>query len=116
VAATARDPDLEVVLPGHQRTGAGADPAGGVPGHVVQPEHRLDREPLEQPVGDHRPGAETVLLGGLEHQVDGAGEASFGRENVSGTEDHRHVPVVAAGVHDPVVARAVRAVAAFGER
>jgi hypothetical protein len=33
-----------------------------------------------------------------------------------GAEDHGHVPVVTAGVHDPVVPGPVRPVAAFGER
>jgi hypothetical protein len=57
-----------------------------------------------------------MLLGGLEDQVDGAGEPALGGQDKPGAEDHGHVPVVTAGVHDAVVPRSVRPVAAFGER
>jgi hypothetical protein len=116
VAASADDADLDVVLAGHQAAGAGADPAASVPGHVVQAEDRFHGEPFEQTVRDHRLGAEPVFLSGLEDQVHDAGEAALGRQDPGGTKDHRHVPVVAAGVHDAMVDRPVRPCAPFGQR
>jgi hypothetical protein len=116
VPAASGDTYLEVVLAGHETTDAGADAAGGVAGHVVQTEDRIDGEPVEQPVRDHRLGAESVFFGGLEDQVDGAGEAALSRQDMGGAQQHGHVAVVAAGVHDAVVLGPVGPRAALGQR
>ena len=108
--------DLEPVLGGHQWARPGRQVAGRQAGGVVQAEHRVDGEPGEQPVVDHRAGAAAVLLGGLEHEPDRARDVVPVHEPVRGAEHHRHVPVVAAGVHRALVAGAVRPVlAALGE-
>lgn len=61
--------------------------------------HGVDGEPLEQTVGQHRLGAGSGLFGGLEQQSDGAVELMTDGECRGGPEDHRHMPVVTAGVH-----------------
>jgi hypothetical protein len=66
-------------------------------------EHRLDREPVEETVGDHRLRTQPVLLGRLEHEVDRTVETALGCQHQAGAEHHRHVPVMAARVHHAVV-------------
>ena len=73
-------------------------PVGRV-GPVVQAEHLLGREALEQPVVDHHPPAAAALLGRLEDQVDGAGEVAGLGEIARRTQQHGGVAVMAAGVH-----------------
>ena len=70
-------------------------------------EHLLGREALEQALLDHHPAARLHLLGGLEDEVDGAGEVAGLGEVARGAEQHRGVAVVAAGVHPARVPRGV---------
>mgnify|MGYP003326132312 CR=1 FL=1 len=64
----------------------------------------------EEPVAHHRACAAETFLGRLEDEVDGAGEVGIAREVLRGAEQHRGVPVVAAGVHLVLVHRGVREV------
>ena len=73
-------------------------PVGRV-GPVVQAEHLLGREALEQPLVDHHPPAAAALLGRLEDQVDRAGEVAGLGQIAGGTQQHGGVAVMAAGVH-----------------
>ena len=78
------------------------------PRPVVQAEHLLGREALEQAVVDHHPAAATALLGRLEDQVDGAVEVAGLGQVAGGTQQHGGVPVMAAGVHPAGPARPMR--------
>ena len=54
-------------------------------------------------VVDHRHGARSRLLRGLEAEAEAPAPAvTQGNQGRGGTEGHRHVPVVTAGVHDAV--------------
>src|SRR5699024_1926009 len=107
VPAPAGDADLEVVLRGHDRSAARVDLTGGQAGNVVQSVDLIDGEPVEQSIGDHRLGAGSRLLRRLEDQADGAVEGDVGGQRRGGSEDHRHVSVVPAGVHCSDVLRSV---------
>ena len=76
----------------------------------MHPEHPLGREALQKAVVEHDLGARLALLGRLEDEVDGALEGARRRQVLGGTEQHRRVAVVAAGVHHPRVLRGVREV------
>ena len=68
---------------------------------VVQAEDRIAGEALEQTVGDHRLGAADLarLLGRLEDQRYRAIEAAGAGKILGRAQQHRRVPVMAAGVH-----------------
>ncbi|MNT03401.1 hypothetical protein D3C72_1379350 [compost metagenome] len=61
----------------------------------------VDRKALEQAVVHHGPGAAAVFFGGLEDEAHGAVEIAPLAQQLRGAEHHRHVAVVAAGVHAP---------------
>jgi hypothetical protein len=83
------------------------DPTHLNPRSVVEREDRVARKLIEQPFFDHDPAAAPALFGRLEDQVHGALEIPGRRKISGGAEQHRRVPVVAAGVHAAVMGRAV---------
>ncbi len=107
MAALAGDLDGHRVGGGQERPGAQGHLTHRQPRHVVQAIDRLDRELLEEPVFDHHPGAALALLGRLEDEGDAAGEVAGLGQIARRAQQHRRVPVVAAGVHLAVVDRAV---------
>ncbi len=64
-------------------------------------EDRVARKAVEQPVRDHRRAAAEPLLGRLEDQMHGAVEIAGLGEIARRAEQHRRVPVMAAGMHAP---------------
>ena len=55
---------------------------------------------VEEALGDHRFGTARALLARLEHEDHVAGEVVAGRaEQLGRADEHRHVQIVAAGVH-----------------
>ena len=71
--------------------------------HVVHREDRVARKALEQPLLDHQPRTARVLFGGLEDQVQRAGEAARFGQMPGGCQQHRGVPVMAAGMHHAIM-------------
>ena len=62
--------------------------------------HLLARRQLQQPFVEHEAGAVIALLARLEHQEHAPGQLlAPGHEEARGSQQHRHVGVVAAGVH-----------------
>ena len=108
VAAMAGDLDFEAIGAGHHRTFGHADAAGGQAGPVVQAEHHVHREALEQPLLDHDPPAAFMLLRRLENEIHGAVEVAQPAQRLGRAEKHCRMAVVAAGVHPAVVRRMVR--------
>ena len=109
VGAAAAHHDLELVVGREDGAHPHGEGALGQAREVVQAVDALDREALEQAVGDHHLAAALVLLGGLEDEADDAVEVAGGGQVAGGAEEHRGVAVVAAGVHGAVARRAVRA-------
>ncbi len=77
----------------------------GNSGQLCRPNTRSRREAVEQTLGDHPAAAAAVLaaefLGRLEDQVDRAVEVPGLGQIARGAQQHRRVPVMAAGVHEP---------------
>ncbi len=107
MAAVAAHGDLEGAGAGHHRPRHHRNFADRNAGPVVQAEHGVDREALEQPVLDHHRRAAFGLLGRLEDEGHAAVEIRVGGQPARGAEQHRRVAVVAAGVHLPGVPRMV---------
>jgi hypothetical protein len=107
MTALARDVDVPAIGCRQQRAALRHDVAHRDARLVVDGEHRVAREFLEQSVLDHHPGAATALFGGLEDKVDGPLEVPRLAEDFGGTQQHRGMAVVTAGMH---AARAPRAV------
>jgi hypothetical protein len=82
----------------------------------VRAEHGLHREALEQPVAHHLAGAAAAFFGRLEDEVHGAIEVAVLRQVLGGSEQHRRVAVVAAGVHLPGLRALVREGVELGDR
>ncbi len=99
VRALALNRDLEHVAGGEHRSRPHREGADGQARPVVHAVDCLDGEAGKQPVLDHDAAAALVLLGRLEDEIDGAGEiAGFG-EIARRAQQHRRVPVMAAGMH-----------------
>ena len=69
-------------------------------GHVVHGEDGIAGIPVEQPVLHHAQGAATALFRRLEDEVQHAVEAAGLREAPRRRQQHRGVPVMAAGMHE----------------
>ena len=82
-------------------------PAGSA-GQLCSANTRSAGKALEQAVVDHRLRAGVAFLARLEDQVRDAVEVARLVQVARGRKQHRRVAVVAAAVHAPVVARAVR--------
>src|SRR6516225_1538177 len=78
-----------------------------IPGFVVQCKDRIARKLVEQPLLDHHTAAAAPLFSRLKDQVHGAFEIAGRREVFGGTEQHRRMTVMAAGMHPAVMGRAV---------
>jgi hypothetical protein len=73
----------------------------------VQCKDRIARKLVEQPLLDHHTAAAAPLFSRLKDQVHGAFEIAGRREVFGGTEQHRRMTVMAAGMHPAVMGRAV---------
>ncbi len=93
------DADVEAVGGGEQRAGAGRHVADRDPRLVVHRKDGVAGKFLEQPLLHHDPAAAIALLAGLEDEMHGALEIARPGEIARGAEQHRRVPVMAAGVH-----------------
>ena len=107
VPATAGELDLDAIGGGHHRARAHRELAERQARPVVHAEHLLGRETLEQPLLEHHPAARPHLLGGLEDEVDRAGEVARLGEVAGGAEQHGGMAVMAAGVHPARLRRGV---------
>ncbi len=108
VRAAALDLELEDVVGRHHRARAHRDGADRLARPVVHAEDGIDRELIEEALLDHDAAAALVLLGGLEDDMHGAGEAARLGEIARGPQQHGGVAVMAAGVHAARVLGAVR--------
>jgi hypothetical protein len=112
----AAEDDGPAVDIGQHRPRAQPEAAERQAGLVVQPEDGVGGEAVEQPFLDHDAAAAEQLLGGLEDEVDGAGKIRVLRQVARGAEQHRGVPVMAAGMHDPWRGRGVGGAGGFQDR
>jgi hypothetical protein len=101
VPPAAGDGDREVVLGGHDGSHAGVQLTGRSAGQVVQAVDPLDREAVEQTVGQHGLSTQAGFLGRLEDQVHGAVEPAVAGQHGGCSQHHGHVAVVSACVHRP---------------
>jgi hypothetical protein len=99
VRAVAGHGDLEHVVGRHHRAVAHRELAHRQARPIVQPVDLVHGEALEQPLLHHDAPACLALLGRLENEIGGAGKvAGFGQVS-GGAQQHRGVPVMAAGMH-----------------
>ena len=101
------DGNFKVVFRGHDGTGAHCELAGFERWEIVDGIHGINRKALEESVCDHRPRSFTVLFGGLENEGHATIEISIAGEILGGTQQHRGVTIVAAGVHLAVIDRTI---------
>ncbi|KAG0928829.1 hypothetical protein G6F31_017575 [Rhizopus arrhizus] len=114
VAAHALDDDVPAVAGRHRRPGAEAELIDRHARHVVDAEHGIAREFVEQPVPHHGACAGiTAFFGGLEDQVDGAVEIAVARQVLGRAQQHGGVAIMAAGVHHARVLAGVRELVRF---
>src|SRR4029450_804120 len=104
----AGDRDVEKGAAGHHRPGTDLEFPDREARPVVHAEDDLARELVEQAVIDHRLGAALAFLSRLKDEMHGAVEIAALREIARRAEQHRRVPVMAAGMHAPLMLRAVR--------
>jgi hypothetical protein len=116
VAGIALDGDRDAPAGRHHRAVVDRDRAGGEARPVVEAEDPAHRKALEQAGRDHRARAAIAFLGGLEDEIDRAAPAGVGREQGGGPEQRGRVPVMAAGVHDALMARGIRQAGVLGDR
>ena len=107
VGAAAAHRHLEHVEGRHHGARADGEATGVQPRPVVEAEHRVGGEAVEEPLLDHHPPASFVLLGGLEDEVHGPVESAALGELAGRAQQHGHVAVVAAGVHGAGNLRAI---------
>src|SRR5690606_7927309 len=74
---------------------------------IVQTEDSLDRPFLKQAFFNHTLAAAFGFLRRLEDEAKTAVEILFAREIVGSSQQHRHMSVMAAGMADALVSRAV---------
>ena len=77
------------------------------PGRLCIAENGIAGEALEEAVLDHRPAAAQPFLGRLKDEVHGAVECPRLGEVARRAQQHGGMPVMAAGMHAAIVARAV---------
>jgi hypothetical protein len=105
--------DLEDVEGGHHRAGTHRHRSYRPARQVVHAVDGADRKPLEQPLLDHFPRSALVFLRRLEDEMDGAAKPARLREIAGGTEQHRGMTVMTAGVHRSGVGRPMGEVVGF---
>ena len=99
MAAAPGDRDGELVGRGEHRAGIDAEGPDRHARHVVHAVDLLDVPAVHQPVLDHCLAAAAAFLGRLEDQHRGAVEIARLGKVARRAEQHRHVPVMAAGMH-----------------
>ena len=99
VAARTLEDDFPAVGRGEHRAGADGEVTDREARHVVHAVNHIARELLEQAFLDHHARATEAFLGGLEDEVDGAAEVGRRRKLPGRAQQHRGVPVMAAGMH-----------------
>jgi hypothetical protein len=85
-------------------------------GHVVHGKDGVAGKALEQAIFDHQPCSTWVFLRRLEDQVERATETTMLRQVLRCCQQHRAMPVVATGVHHPLMATGVRQSGGFRNR
>jgi hypothetical protein len=108
--------DADFVGRGHDRAGAHRELARRQARPVVQPVDLVHREALEEALLHHDIRAAAAFLGRLENDVRRAVIVAGLGEIAGGAEQHGRMAVVAAGVHAPLVARAMRDVRRLVDR
>jgi hypothetical protein len=116
MAALAGDLDLPIVDRGHHLAGVEVEFSLIEAGNVVQAEHGVDGEALEEPVPDHRRAALHRLLARLEDQPHGAVEVLRLRQMPGRAEQHCGVAVMAAQMRDAVDGRFIGKIIVFLDR
>ena len=116
VPAPARDADVEGVDRRHDRARIGLEPARLDVGRVVDAEDLGDPEAVHDPFVHHDLGAAAPFLGRLEDQRDPARKVARLGQVARGAQQHRGVPVMAAGVHDARVLRRIVLARRLGDR
>ena len=116
MAAVAAHGDLEGAGAGHDRPRHHHHLADRNARPVVQAEHRLDREALEQAILDHHRRPTFRFLGRLENEGDDAVEIRMPGQVARRAEQHRGVAVMAAGVHLSLMSRVVRKLVHLDQR
>ena len=101
------DADVPAIRGGEQRPRSRCDLADRNARLVMQGKHRIAWKFGEQPLLYHDPAAAPALFGWLKDQMNRAFEAPGCREIFGGAQQHCCVPVMPAGVHLPVVGRAM---------
>jgi hypothetical protein len=74
------------------------------PGRLCMPKIASHGKRSNSPVLDHRLATPEPLFGGLKDQIDGPVELAGLGEIPGCAEQHRGVPVMAAGLHAPLMA------------
>ena len=115
MTAKAPQADFEIVLRGHERTGAGSrNRRPAIPACCAV--HRpLRRGNAQATVIEHRLHPAAPFFGGLEDEADCAVETAFAGQRPGGAEQHGGVAVMAAGMHDPGIARGMVVFRLFGD-
>ena len=116
VATLAGDADVPAVGGGQQRAALGDDVAERDAGLVVDGEHRIAGEFVEQAVLDHLGRPAAALFGRLEDKVHGALEVALFAQDLGGAQQHGGVAVMAAGMHPAEILRAVLEIVGFVHR
>ena len=116
VTAAPRHDDLEHVGGRHHRARPQADAADRQAGPVMHAVHCGYGKFFEQALLNHHSAAGLVLFGRLEDEAHGAPKPARLGQVAGGTEQHRRVPIVAAGVHLAGPRRAMREVVALFQR
>ncbi|KAG1173454.1 hypothetical protein G6F35_016757 [Rhizopus arrhizus] len=115
VAAHALDDDVPAVAGRHRRPGAEAELIDRHARHVVDAEHGIAREFVEQPVPHHGACAGiTAFFGGLEDEHDGAIEIAVRGQVLRCAQQHRGMAVMATAVHPAADGGLVRETVVLG--
>src|SRR3984893_3954736 len=100
------DNDLERVERCHHRTVVDRKMSARETRPVVQTEHRVAREALEESVFDHHPATgRRPLFRWLKNHIDRAAPIGVAAQRDSGAEQHRRMAVMAARMHLALVLR-----------
>ena len=99
MAALPGQRDVELIRRSQQRALADCEMPGGVAGHIVHAVNLIDIPTVHQPLLNHDIATAAAFLGGLEDQHDAAIEIARLRKVLCSTQQHRRMPIMAAGMH-----------------